>query len=51
MEDKEIHLQRAEVYFQIWQQESYMLPLLLRGGAFERRMWIELFKWAGWRER
>lgn len=47
----EEHLKRAEVYFHMWQQESYSYPVLLRNGAFERRMWVELFKWAGWREK
>ena len=50
MTEKELHLRYAEAYF-LMEEESYLLPLAMRGGVFERRMWLELFKWAGWREK
>ena len=50
MENREKHLRYAEAYF-LMEKESYLLPLAMRGGVFERRMWLELFKWAGWKEK
>jgi len=46
-----IHLRDAEAYFLMSRNESYIMPQLIEDGAYERRMWIELFKWAGWREK
>ena len=48
---KEQHLVWAESYFLMSQNESYIMPHLIAEGTYERRMWLELFKWAGWRER
>lgn len=46
-----IHLRDAEAYFLMSQNESYIMPQLIEDGAYERRMWMELFKWAGWRDK
>jgi len=51
MEKHEKHLAWAEMYFIMSQGESYLARQLVGSGAFERRMWIELFKWAGWRDK
>ena len=51
MTDKELHLRYAEAYF-LMDKESYLIPgHLIAEGTFERRMWLELFKWAGWKEK
>ena len=44
----DIHLQDAEAYFLLAKDKNHVLPYCISDGAYERKMWIELFKWAGW---